>query len=340
MKYHGETGRNMKKTRRYLFLTACIILLLISGCQLSSVPYQKDFFAMDTYMSVLVYGNNAEQAADACVTEIQRLDTLLDKNDPKSDIFRLNHAQGAMIPIEPETEDLLSLARTYAKQTSGKFDPTINAVSELWAIGSERERVPPGAELSQALRKVGYENLVLSRGQAQLKDGATVDLGGIAKGYAADRAVQILREYGIEHAVLSLGGNVYVLGSAPNGQPWNIGIQDPDDKQDIIATLSLSNCSAVTSGDYERYFEQDGIRYHHIFDPKTGYPGNSGVRSVTIICESSTQADAYSTALFLMGMERGMEFYHQQGGFEAVFVLEDGSVQCTDGISDSIMHRE
>lgn len=330
----------MKKTRRYLFLTACIILLLISGCQLSSVPYQKDFFAMDTYMSVLVYGNNAEQAADACVTEIQRLDTLLDKNDPKSDIFRLNHAQGAMIPIEPETEDLLSLARTYAKQTSGKFDPTINAVSELWAIGSERERVPPGAELSQALRKVGYKNLVLSRGQAQLKDGATVDLGGIAKGYAADRAVQILREYGIEHAVLSLGGNVYVLGSAPNGQPWNIGIQDPDDKQDIIATLSLSNCSAVTSGDYERYFEQDGIRYHHIFDPKTGYPGNSGVRSVTIICESSTQADAYSTALFLMGMERGMEFYHQQGGFEAVFVLEDGSVQCTDGISDSIMHRE
>ncbi|HJB27092.1 MAG TPA: FAD:protein FMN transferase [Firmicutes bacterium] len=330
----------MKKTRRYLFLTACIILLLISGCQLSSVPYQKDFFAMDTYMSVLVYGNNAEQAADACVTEIQRLDTLLDKNDPKSDIFRLNHAQGAMIPIEPETEDLLSLARTYAKQTSGKFDPTINAVSELWAIGSERERVPPGAELSQALRKVGYENLVLSRGQAQLKDGATVDLGGIAKGYAADRAVQILREYGIEHAVLSLGGNVYVLGSAPNGQPWNIGIQDPDDKQDIIATLSLSNCSAVTSGDYERYFEQDGIRYHHIFDPKTGYPGNSGVRSVTIICESSTQADAYSTALFLMGMEQGIEFYHQQGGFEAVFVLEDGSVQCTDGISDSIMHRE
>lgn len=330
----------MKKTRRYLFLTACIILLLISGCQLSSVPYQKDFFAMDTYMSVLVYGNNAEQAADACVTEIQRLDTLLDKNDPKSDIFRLNHAQGAMIPIEPETEDLLSLARTYAKQTSGKFDPTINAVSELWAIGSERERVPSGAELSQALRKVGYENLVLSQGQAQLKDGATVDLGGIAKGYAADRAVQILREYGIEHAVLSLGGNVYVLGSAPNGQPWNIGIQDPDDKQDIIATLSLSNCSAVTSGDYERYFEQDGIRYHHIFDPKTGYPGNSGVRSVTIICESSTQADAYSTALFLMGMERGMEFYHQQGGFEAVFVLEDGSVQCTDGISDSIMHRE
>lgn len=290
---------------------------------------------MDTYMSISVYGKNAKDAANACISEIQRLDRLLDKNDPESDIYRLNHAQGVPTSSDSETWELLSLAYTYAQQTGGAFDPTINAVSELWGIGSDQERVPSAEELSNALKQVGYEKLILSDGKAQLKDGATIDLGGIAKGYAADRAITILKQYGIERAVLSLGGNVYVLGNAKNGQPWKVGIQDPDHSQEIVATLSLTNCSAVTSGDYERYFEQNGVRYHHLLDPQTGYPSNQGVRSVTVLCESSTRADAYSTALFVMGAEKGLSFCQEQG-IDAVFVLADGSIRYTDGLKDSL----
>lgn len=325
----------MNKIKSLFFSAGCLFLLLMSGCGCDSKPYQQDFFSMDTYMSISVYGKNAKDAADACISEIQRLDQLLDKNDPESDIYRMNHAQGAATSLNSETWELLSLAYIYAQQTGGTFDPTINAISELWGIGSDQERVPSAEELSNALKQVGYQKLLLSDGKAQLTDGATIDLGGIAKGYAADRAITILKQYGIERAVLSLGGNVYVLGNAQNGQPWKVGIQDPDHSQEIVATLSLSNCSAVTSGDYERYFEQNGVRYHHLWDPQTGYPSNQGVRSVTVLCESSTQADAYSTALFVMGAERGLSFCQEQG-IDAVFVLADGSIRYTEGLKDSL----
>lgn len=325
----------MNKIKSLFFSAGCLFLLLMSGCGFDSKSYQQDFFSMDTYMSISVYGKNAKDAADACISEIQRLDQLLDKNDSESDIYRLNHAQGAAISLNSETWELLSLAYTYAQQTGGTFDPTINAISELWGIGSDQERVPSAEELSNALKQVGYRKLLLSDGKAQLTDGATIDLGGIAKGYAADRAITILKQYGIERAVLSLGGNVYVLGNAQNGQPWKVGIQDPDHSQEIVATLSLSNCSAVTSGDYERYFEQNGVRYHHLLDPQTGYPSDQGIRSVTVLCESSTQADAYSTALFVMGSEKGLSFCQEQG-IDAVFVLADGSIRYTEGLKDSL----
>ncbi len=321
----------MKKRKVVYSLAACLFLLLIGGCSFPASPYQKDFFAMDTYMSITVFGKGAEQVAEACITEIHELDALLDKNDPASDIYRLNHAQGDPVSVDPRTFELLATASEYAKLTEGAFDPTIGAVSELWGIHDGEGHIPTDRELSEALAKVGYEKLSLSEGKASLKDGATIDLGGIAKGYAADRAADILQQAGIERAVLSLGGNVYVLGKMENGQPWKVGIQNPDDKQRVAATLLLEDCSAVTSGDYERYFEQDGIRYHHILNPKTGYPGSAGLRSVTVLCESSTKADAYSTALFLMGAEQGMDFYREHGGFEAVFLLTDGSIRCTDG---------
>ena len=317
----------MKK--QFYCLIGCLFLL-IGGCSFSERPYQKDFFAMDTYMSITVYGKNAEQAAKACISEIHELDALLDKNDPNSDIFRLNHAQGSPVSVDARTYELLTEAVEYAALTEGTFDPTINAISELWGIHNGQGHVPSDEELSQAIQKTGYKKISFPQGSVCLSDGATIDLGGIAKGYAADRAARILQDAGISRAVLSLGGNVYVLGDKGNGQPWKVGIQDPDNRLETAATLLLKNCSAVTSGDYERYFEQDGVRYHHIFNPQTGYPGNTGLRSVTVLCESSAKADAYSTALFLMGISRGMEFYREHGGFEAVFILADGSIQYTD----------
>lgn len=325
----------MKKKKILLFLFLCIFSLLNFSCASAGTPYQEDFFAMDTYMTVKVYGKNAERAADACISEIRRLDSLLDKNEETSEIYRLNHAQGEAVELQPEVLELLRLSLLYAQQTDGRFDPTVEPVSGLWNIHAGTGHVPLESELSSALKKVGYDKLVVTETTAQLLDEAQIDLGGIAKGYAADRAIEILREYGIERAVISLGGNVYVLGQRDRANPWKVGIQDPDDKTKTHGTLAVSDCSIVTSGDYERYFEQDGVRYHHIFDPSTGLPGNTGVRSVTVVCKSSTKADAYSTALFLMGPEQGMEFYRAQGGFEAVFLLADGTTLCTDGIASS-----
>lgn len=327
---------NFKIMKNLCILLAllCIPFLLMTGCA-PAAPYREDFFAMDTYMTITVYGKQAEQAADACITEIRRLDAMFDKNEPAGEIYRLNHAGGQALVVPPEVLELLEISQTCAQQTGGKFDPTIEPVSSLWDIHSGQGHVPSQEELEAALQKVGWDKLVLTQSTAQLLDGAQLDLGGIAKGYAADRAVAILREYGVERAILSLGGNVYVLGQRDEKTPWKVGIQDPDDKTRTRGTLSVRDCSVVTSGDYERYFEQDGVRYHHIFDPASGFPGNTGVRSVTVVCDSSTRADAYSTALFLMGPEQGLEFYRTQGGFEAVFLLSDGTALCTDGIASA-----
>lgn len=310
-------------------LAALLPLLLLCGC--GTRQYSTDIFAMDTFMTLTVDGESAQALIAQCEQEINSLEQALSRTREDSEIWALNHADGEPVEL-PGAGEVLTDALLYAEMTDGLYDPTVAPLSDLWNIGTEDARVPAQNEIDAALRTVGCGNLAQAEGNAfRLMNGAQVDLGGIAKGYAADKCAAILQEAGAS-GLLMLGGNIYATGSN-GGKNWVIGIADPANPNDYIATVSVQDLSVVTSGDYERYFEEDGRRYHHIFDPRTGYPAESGLHSVTVIDDNSTRADALTTALFVMGLEDGMAFCGQNG-IAAVFVTDGNAVYTTEKVAE------
>ena len=248
-----------------------------------------------------------------------------------SDIWNINHAKGSPVEVEPQTAECITRALEFAQASGGLFDITIGAVSSLWDFV---EGVKPSDQaIAAALTHVGYERVEVEGNTVTLSDpDAMLDLGGIAKGYICDDLVSLLREGGCTNASLSLGGNVYVMGMSFDGDEWNVGVQDPNGAVDtVIATIPASDVSLVTSGLYERYFEQDGQKYYHILDPKTGYPVKTDLASASIRCASSTTADAYSTILFLLGHDDAKSLVDADDRFEAVFVDDAGNVSQSSG---------
>ena len=280
-------------------LAASLLLLTLSGCGGKSEPYSTDFFAMDTFMSVKVLGSDGESLAQQCENEINELESVLSRTRGDTDIAKLNAADGAPVTLSDEGAKLLSTALELSAATNGAYDPTVAPLTDLWGIGTEHQQVPAQSDIDAALQTVGTQHVHVSGDSVQLDGGSRIDFGGIAKGYAADLCADILKDADAD-GLLVLGGNIYAVGTN-EGKDWNIGIADPDEPTDTVAAVAVHDLSVVTSGDYERYFEQDGVRYHHIFDPETGYPAASGLRSVTVIDENSTRADALTTALFVMG---------------------------------------
>lgn len=312
---------------------AVVSVSILAGCAPKEIS--QDFYAMDTVMNITAYGDSDTQdAVNRCVSYINELEADISRTKDSSDVSALNAAAGQTVTLSEQTADVLSNALRLAQETEGQFDPTVAPLSDLWKIGTEDAAVPQQVDIDAALPAVGYQNVSLDSTKATMQAGAKLDLGGIGKGYAADHVAQILRDAGVESAHISLGGNIYVLGEKDRGVPWTVGITDPDKKEEYMATLKVSDTSVVTSGDYERYFEQDGKRYCHIFDPKTGYPAETDLRSVTVVSPDSTMADAYTTALFVMGFDKAWEFC-QQHDVQAVFVLDDQTVRVTDGLKDS-----
>lgn len=319
--------------RRWIGAAACVMLaVVLTGCGTTEVS--QDFYAMDTAMNIRVYGRNAQQAVNDCIQYINALEADISRTREGSDLYELNHAEGETVSVSEQTAEVLEEALTLAQETDGNFDPTIAPLSDLWAIGTEYAKVPEQSEIDAVLPLVDYTEVSLNGTEVSIPADACIDLGGIGKGYAADQVAEILREAGIKQAVVTLGGNIYVIGQKEKGMDWTVGITDPNEPGDYFATLSVSDTSIVTSGDYERYLEQDGKRYCHIFDPETGYSAETDLSSVTIVSENSTQADAYSTALFVMGLDEAWEFC-EENGIEAVFVCKDSTVHVTDGLKDS-----
>lgn len=317
-------------------LAAFLLLLCLAGCTPQPKSYTADFFAMDTFMSITAYGEDEQAAQDTAVQLEQRINALepaLSRTREDSDLYRLNHADGAVCEVSEDTYAAIEAAVQFAEWTGGAFDPTMAPLTDLWGINTDHAHVPAQAEIDAALTHVGYQNIeLLGNNQVRLLNGAQLDLGGIGKGFATDAAAAMLD--GTRGVLATLGGNIGAYGENPNRDSgnWVVGIADPDDNAAFIATVEVRDLSVVTSGDYERYFEQDGKRYHHIFDPATGYPADSGLRSVTVIDESSTRADALTTALFVMGLEEGMAFCGQND-IAAVFVTADKQVHVTDKVS-------
>lgn len=318
-------------------LAASLLLLTLSGCGGKSEPYSTDFFAMDTFMSVKVLGSDGESLAQQCENEINALEGVLSRTRGDTDIAKLNAADGAPVTLSDEGAKLLSTALELSVATNGAYDPTVAPLTDLWGIGTDNARVPAQSEIDEALTHVGYQNVkLLGNNQVQLLNGAQVDLGGIGKGYAGDIVHEMAESDTSDqwHVLARLSGNIEMYGgkTADSGTDnWNIGIADPDDNTDSIAVVSLRDGSVVTSGDYERFFEKDGKRYHHIFDPATGYPADSGLRGVTVIDPCSTKADALTTALFVMGLDKGMKFC-EENKIAAVFITADKQVYTTSAL--------
>lgn len=314
---------------RKIFLIG-LLCAVLCGC--SKTEYKKSIFAMDTIMDLTIYAENGEPLSKA-EDEIERLDALLDRKNAGGEIYKINADKTA--EISDETSQIIKTALSISEKTGGAFDITAAEVTDLWGFYGGNFRVPAENELQKALDGVGYEKVQLDENKITIPENMSLDLGGIGKGYASDRIAGLLCQDGVESAIISLGGNVYALGSRYDGRAWQVGIADPADKSKIIGTISVTDKAVVTSGGYQRYFEKDGVRYHHIIDPKTGKSAKSGLASVTVIADSGTKADGLSTALFVMGLDGALKLWKDDGGFEAVFADDGGNIYVTAGIADA-----
>ena len=318
--------------KRLRLTSAALALALFAACAPSSPEeYSATLLAMDTAMTLTAYGGQGEAALADAQDLILDLEGLLSTTDQDSELYALN--QGEAVTLSSSTREVLEEALALCQDTGGALDITIYPVVRAWGFTTGQYQVPDDA-LSALLERVDYAQVQLTGDTLTLPEGVQLDLGAVAKGYTGDRLMELFRQAGAASAYVNLGGNVQVLGSSPDGDPWRIGIRDPEG-EDYAAVVEVTDQAVVTSGAYERYFEQDGVRYGHIIDPSTGYPADSGLASVTIVSPSGTLADALSTALFVMGPDRAAEYWRGRDDFDFILIGKDGSITISEGIEDS-----
>ncbi len=323
--------------RRIAALAAGMLLFSLAGCANESEPprAERSVFAMNTYMTLTVYGENGETALEAAEERIHAVEALWSVTDAASDIYRANHSGGQTVSVHEETANLLSFALDMAQKTGGALEPTIYPVLTAWGFTTDSKQVPTQEQIAEQLPQVDYSRIRLEGTSLTVPAGMQLDLGAVGKGYAADVVTDVLKAHGIESAVLSLGGNIQTIGSRPDGSQWRIGIRAPWEDGNL-GVLETSDAAVVTSGGYENYFEDaDGHIYWHILDPATGYPADSGLQSVTIIGKEGRLCDALSTALFVMGAEKAEAYWRENGGFDMLLVTEENEILLTEGIADS-----
>lgn len=316
-------------------VAATVCAAMLSACSASNMAditdeAEKTVYAMDTVMTLKAYGENAEKALEDAEREIVKLDSALGRGNTDSEIYKVNAEKSA--EVSEETAGLVRDALDICSSTDGAFDISIAPVMDLWGFYTKDFYVPSADELAQELTRVNYKNISADKNVISVSGNSQIDLGGIAKGYLSDRIMDILRSDGVESGIISLGGNVKTLGKKPDGSDWRVAIQDPDDEEEYMGILSVSDMAVITSGNYQRFFERDGVMYHHIIDPSDGYPADTGLASVTIVSDDGTLADGLSTALYVMGLEKGMEYWKNHDGFDVMFVTEDKEILITKGI--------
>ncbi len=309
-----------------------LALVLLTGCQ-PKPPEKKSVvgFYFDTVITLSAFVED-DKALKEALDECARYEKLFSRTIQGSDIWRINEESGP-VQVSPETIEMLTDALGVSETSGGAFDVTVEPETKLWDFSGETTKLPDAARLKEAATHVDYRKLVIEGSTVELPDDMGLDLGGIAKGYIADRLNEFLREQGVKSALINLGGNVLTVGRrATDDAPWVVGIQDPKAENGANKlTLKAEDLSVVTSGNYERFFILDGVRYHHLLNPATGWPVNEGLDSVTILSKSSAMGDALSTACYVMGVDKGMELIKQYDGVDAIFVNSDGSVVMTDG---------
>ena len=320
--------------KKWLSILPLSLILLLCACQSSDASAQ--IFAMDTVMDLTVQGSGSAQALKDAEAELYRLDALLSRQDSASAVSALNESAGSPVAVEEELYNLLQTAVEYSTLTDGAFAVTVAPIMDAWDFTGEHPRVPSRAELDSLLSLAGDERIVFGSGTVTLEPGMAVDLGGIAKGYASDRLAELFAADGVSSAMVSLGGNVYVRGTKRDGSLLLGAIEDPNDTAAYLGVLSLQDRFIITSGGYQRYFERDGVTYYHIIDPKTGDVARSGLLSATVVSDNGTMGDALSTALFVMGREKAVQFWRTSGlDFDMVLCDDSGHVYYTEGLKES-----
>ena len=313
------------KRHPIIYITILLALLLsLTGCSEQKVT--KQIFAMDTYMELSAYGKNAEVGLSDVISTINQYALALDPEVESSAVYAFNHAEGEEVTLDPAIADMLATAKQIWQQTNGALDLTVYPIVKAWGFIDSAHTVPSAEDLEQLRTVPCFEDVDIDIHTITMPAGTEISFGAVAKGAMAERSKLILTDYGIESAFLSLGGNVQTVGTKPDGSLWRVGVQDPNNLSTHLGIVSIGEAALVTSGSYQRYFEADGKLYHHIIDPKTAAPAESGLQSVTIVCDSGTMADCLSTAMFILGEEAAIQYHSTYGGFAMVLVTDDNRV--------------
>ncbi|MDR0473263.1 MAG: FAD:protein FMN transferase [Treponema sp.] len=287
---------------------------------------------LGTFCTITLFDEGMPEVYRNVFSRLREIDNRMSARLKGSDVDMINRAAGIeAAAVSGEAFEVIEKAVRYAEISGGAFDPSVGPLVSLWNIGSDNPTVPAQHEIDKALMLINWKDIELDREKKTVflkKPGMALDLGAIAKGYAADEAAKIIKQAGLKRAIIDLGGNILTLGIKQDGKPWTVGIQNPNEKRGIpVGIVQVEEKTVVTSGVYERYFESEGIKYHHIFDTSTGYPCNNGLLSVTVIAGVSIDADALSTAVFVLGFEKGMALIESIDDAECIFILEDKSIR-------------
>ena len=300
---------------------------------------ESEIFALDTAITLKVYGSKRAQVLKKLEDKINELDDMLSTGKETSEVSRLNRSGEAV--LSPTVANLVKRSLGIYKKTDGLFDITIYPLMELWGFPTKNYRVPSEKEIEEKLKLVGSDKIDFNEETRKISfknKGMEIDFGGIGKGYITDELVKILTDEKVESAIINLGGNVFGFRKKPDGSLWNIAIRDPNEPDKYMAAIRLEDSAVITSGGYERYFEENGIIYHHILDPRTGKPSDSGLKSVSIISKDGTLADALSTSLFIMGEEKAVKYWKENGSnFDILLMTKDNRLLVSAGIKDKVI---
>lgn len=320
-----------------LFLAA---LLFITSCSKRTVePQAQSELLLGTISRITIYDKPSEAAFKESFARLSEIEKKMTIHSDTSEIAQINRMAGLQpVKVSEDTFEVIRLALEIAEKSGGAFDPTIGPIVQAWDIAGDHPRRPSDEEIQRLLPLVDWHQVELDEANHTVflkQKGMVLDLGGIAKGYAADEVAKVLKRHGVKQAIINLGGNVLVMGRKPDGTLWRIGVQDPEeDRGAYVLIVLLDDSSLVTSGPYERYLELDGVIYHHILDSTTGYPVVSDFTSVSIITRSSFLADALSTSVYALGYEKGLELVESFDDVEAIFFTEDHTILVSDGVRE------
>jgi len=331
-----------KNVKIISIMTIVLLVSILYGCKSKdfiSIPTSKSNFHLGTVISIKIYDKVDESVFDKVFDRIVDIENKMSINIDESEVMNINSKAGLdYVEVSDDTFNVIEKGLHYGEISDGHFDITIGPIVKLWNIGSEDARVPSSEEITTRLPRVNYKNVLIDKEEKRvmLKDkDMIIDLGGIAKGYAADEVKKVLIDNGVKHAIINLGGNIYTLGTKPDKSDWKIGVQNPlESRGAYVGTVKATNKSIVTSGVYERFLEVDDKKYHHIINPFTGYPVENNLAGVSIISDKSIDGDGLSTTIFSLGIEKGKELVERLEGVDAVFVTKDKEIYITEGLKD------
>lgn len=328
---NGTKKKLNKKSLVAIILCAAIVFGIVSYDFISGrSSCERTSVAMGTVITVKLFGFGAENDLDRIETEINGLEnSVLSWRKEGSDIYRINEGAGSSVSVSPDTVEIIGQCIDISGDCDGVFDITVGNVTKLWDFGGDNQRLPSESEIKTALADVGYKNVSVSGNAVQIKKGQSLDLGAVGKGFTCDKIKELLDKGRTKSAVVSIGGSLLIYGS----RTFSVGIVNPDNDKQSMGTLKLKDTCVSTSGDYEKYFEQDGKRYHHILNATTGYPATSEFKSVTVVCESGIISDALSTVCYIVGYRKSIEILEEYDA-EAVFIFNNNAVKVTDGLSE------